>query len=630
MEDSDKLYRFFVDNIDVGAFLIEDKKIVDMSNVGAEMFGYTRDELIGQDPYFVVSDSSREYVRKRVSERNEDPYEAEGLRKDGSTFPIEVQGRELRFDDRAVRLTTVRDVSALVAGQRELLKTANELKTVLATTSQGYWRISSDAQTIEVNPRMAEILGLSPDEVIGTYVHEYLSENEKLLHRKRLEKRKIGEAETYEMVLTSVNGENIPCIFSATPLYDEAGQENGSFALVTDITELKKAKEEAEKANLAKSEFLSSMSHELRTPMNAILGFGQMLEFNPKEPLTETQSTSVRHILKGGQHLLDLINDVLDLAQIEAGKVELSIEQIRVEDVVSDCVMLVQELAASRSIEIRTPVSDDDGCVVRADFTRFKQVLLNLMSNAIKYNRDGGSVRVACEPTSANMSRISVTDTGPGIPENKRGELFQAFSRLGAENSEIEGTGIGLVVCRNLVELMSGQIGFDSKVGEGTTFWIDLPLATTHADDIDGSVAIETAAAEGMLQGMDGTMLYVEDNPSNLQLMELIVSHIDGLTMLSAHTAELGIEIARSKRPDVIILDVNLPGIDGIEALQKLQQMEETKEIPVLALSAAATRRDIDRGKRAGFRYYLTKPMQVAEVTSAIRDVLKSPGISSQ
>ncbi len=390
-----------------------------------------------------------------------------------------------------------------------------------------------------------------------------------------------------------------------------------------DITELKKAKEEADKANLAKSDFLSSMSHELRTPMNAILGFGQMLEFNPKEPLTESQKDCVSHIMKGGRHLLELINGVLDLAKVEAGKVEFSTEDISPGEVLTECLSLIATMAEKRGICVSIPITQEQAPKVRADFTRFKQVLLNLLSNAVKYNRENGSLSVNFEETAGKMLRISVTDTGKGIPADKWDELFKPFNRLGAESTEIEGTGIGLVICKDLAELMNGTVGFESEEGKGSTFWVELPLAERGKDETAAVIDALTAQSEVSLPRMDGRLLYVEDNPDNLKLMELIISRIEGLSMISTHTGELGIELARSERPDVIILDINLPGMSGLEVIKKLRRYEDTKDIPVLALSAAATERDVKRGLDAGFLDYLTKPIQVVKVVDAIKIALE-------
>jgi len=417
------------------------------------------------------------------------------------------------------------------------------------------------------------------------------------------------------------------CVVSSEAMSLTADQEKTLEVLARQVVsqlELRDTVKKLKAANMAKSEFLSSMSHELRTPMNAILGFGQMLEFNPKEPLSLAQKDCVSRILKGGNYLLELINDILELAQIEAGKIKFSIEDIQVEAAVGDCLMLVKDAAAIRNIDIAVTDAIKVFDPVRADYTRLKQVLLNLMSNAIKYNRNGGSMTIDCKITPAGRGVISVTDTGNGIAKNRQAELFIPFSRLEAENSEIEGTGIGLVVCRDLIEQMGGEIGFESVGGKGSTFWVELPLAAGHTGEADVAVAVDAVPSEGKLTDINGTMLYVEDNAANLELMEMIVLRIDGMTMLSAHSAELGIEIAKCKQPDVIVLDINLPGMNGIEAMRRLQEMDETKDIPVLALSAAATKSDLEKGRKAGFLKYLTKPLEVEEVTEAIKSAIET------
>ncbi|MEK7244710.1 MAG: ATP-binding protein, partial [Pseudomonadota bacterium] len=303
--------------------------------------------------------------------------------------------------------------------------------------------------------------------------------------------------------------------------------------LRTDVTAIKQAQETADKANQAKSEFLSSMSHELRTPLNAILGFAQLLQYNPKEPLTETQADSVGIILKGGEHLLKLIDEVLDLAKIEAGRTTLSIEDVSTAALFEEVRSLIEPMAEKAKVALEMIPPEPD-VAIRADYTRTKQVLLNLLSNAVKYNFEGGRVMVRAVPSAGGVLRLGVADTGPGIPAEKQSELFQTFNRLGAEATEVEGTGIGLALSKKLVELMGGAIGFESELGVGSTFWVDMPLAEQPA------IAAITALIEGTemkksgeLPAVRGTILYVEDNPDNLMLMEAVFSEAEGVTLLS-------------------------------------------------------------------------------------------------
>ena len=386
-------------------------------------------------------------------------------------------------------------------------------------------------------------------------------------------------------------------------------------------TLLEQARSDAELANNAKSVFLSSMSHELRTPLNAVLGFGQLLESDPDEPLSENQKECVEQVTRGGKHLLELINDVLDLAKIEAGKVDVSIEEVSPVEVLEDCMPFISVLAVQRGIEVAVPKTTKQR-MVRADHTRLKQVLINLMSNAVKYNRDNGTVTVSFDERDDDVLRVAVADTGAGIPVEKQKELFQPFSRLGAEHSEAEGSGIGLVISKKLAELMGCSIGFESKPGEGSTFWIDMPLAEHVQETRIEQTETATAQVEELFEGMHGSLLYVEDNRSNLRLMELIVARFEGLSMLSAREAEAGIELARQEKPDVIILDINLQDMSGFEVLQHLRRYPETQDIPVCALTAAATKRDIEKGQGAGFFRYLTKPVDVTEVVTAIKAAL--------
>jgi signal transduction histidine kinase/CheY-like chemotaxis protein len=386
--------------------------------------------------------------------------------------------------------------------------------------------------------------------------------------------------------------------------------------------EAKKARATAEEANEAKSGFLANMSHELRTPLNAIIGFSRLLISDRKEPPSERQKDRLNEVIKGGHHLLELINEVLDLAKIEAGKVTLSLEDVRLEKVFEECLALTQILAEQRDVKITAPSERSDLPAVQADYTRCKQVVVNLLSNAVKYNRDGGKVELGCWETAEGMVRISVADTGQGIATEKQGEIFQPFSRLGAEATETEGTGIGLTLTKRLVEMMGGQIGFESVQGQGSTFWIDLPQGKKPTANEETKTVLQVGQVR-QEESSAGVLLYVEDNPANLKLLEEVIEdRLPNLTMLSAHNGELGLELAREHEPDVIILDINLPGMDGFTALEHLMRSENTRHIPVIALSANAMPSDIKKGREAGFRNYLIKPIDPDEIQAAVEEVL--------
>ncbi len=372
----------------------------------------------------------------------------------------------------------------------------------------------------------------------------------------------------------------------------------------------------AEKANLAKSDFLSSMSHELRTPLSAILGFAQLMESGTPLP-TVSQKRSIDQILQAGWYLLDLINEILDLALIESGRLSLSLEPISLADVMHECQAMIEPQAQKRGIRVTFPNIDIPN-FVSADRTRVKQVLINLLSNAIKYNTVGGTVVVDCIASGPKHIRIRVEDTGEGLPPEKLAQLFQPFNRLGQESNTEEGTGIGLVVAKRLVELMGGVIGAESTVGKGSVFWIELNL-TAEPRTADGTVDFQAVAAAEIRAGAQvHTLLYVEDNPANLMLVEDLIARRPDIRLLSARDGDRGIEIARASRPDVILMDINLPGISGITALKILALDPTTAHIPVIALSANAIPRDIAKGLEAGFFRYLTKPIKVNEFMSTL------------
>ena len=436
-------------------------------------------------------------------------------------------------------------------------------------------------------------------------------------------------------VLIARDGSECAIADSCAPIRDRDGRVVGAVLVFRDVTKeyaaqqvlqetnvnLKSAKSVAEKANLAKSEFLSSMSHELRSPLNAILGFAQLMESDSPPP-TPTQKDSLAQILQAGWHLLTLINEILDLTKIESGQVPMSQEPVSLGEVMLECQSMIEPLAKQRGIRMTFPRFGIP-CFVRADQTRVKQVLINLLSNAIKYNIKEGTVEVACIENTPGRIRVSIRDTGAGLSPEKLTQLFQPFNRLGQEAGGEEGTGIGLVVAKRLVELMGGVTGVESTVGVGSVFWFELISVAEPRLAIRECDAL-TLAEPPVPQGARlQTLLYVEDNPANMKLVEQLIKRRPDLRLLTAVNGTLGIEIARATQPTVILMDINLPGISGIEALKVLREDPATAHIPVVALSANAMPRDIEMGLKIGFFRYLTKPIKIKEFMDSLNAALE-------
>ena len=432
-----------------------------------------------------------------------------------------------------------------------------------------------------------------------------------------------GIEDIYDLTYLRKDGTRLPAIVSVTALRDASNTIIGYLLIGTDNTarkqieterkqvemELLTAMEAAEKANLAKSDFLSAMSHELRTPLSAILGFAQLLESGTPPP-TEVQRRSIGQILKAGWYLLALINEILDLALVESGRLALSLEPISLADIMLECQLMIEPDARKLGIRVSFPPTGEQHHVM-ADHTRVKQCLLNLLSNALKYNKHDGSVTVRYKMESKNRVRICVEDTGAGMSPQQLSQLFQPFNRLGQESSAVEGTGIGLVVTKRLVELMSGTIGVESRERQGSVFWIELKLSAAPAL---AEAARHVAVAVPLVpHARQRTLLYVEDNPANLMLVEDLIARRPDIRLLSARDGPSGIKLALAAMPDVILMDINLPGISGTRMMMELAAHPATCHIPVVALSANAMPRDIEKGLEAGFYRYLTKPIRVNE-----------------
>lgn len=393
-----------------------------------------------------------------------------------------------------------------------------------------------------------------------------------------------------------------------------------------DMTQIKlaeqrviQAKVAAEKANQAKSEFLSSMSHELRTPLNAILGYAQLFEYDLN--LTQQQMTNMREIRKAGDHLLQLINDVLDLAKIESGKMTVSLEPVLVSRIISEAFTLVQPQADARGIHLYSSIDALENHYVVADNVRYKQALINLLSNAVKYNNMGGEIEVSLRLITEKTLRLGVRDNGKGIPANRQAEVFQPFNRLNAEFSKIEGSGVGLVITKQLVEMMHGRLDFKSAEGVGTEFWIDLPVASEWNQQQKEIIKSVDYVPTQLAFFEKKNVLYIEDNPTNVRLLQQFFERHDNLTLDVAEEPFIGIYKARSTQPDLIILDINLPGMDGFEAMNVLQNDPMTRHIPVVGLSANAMPYDIERGIKSGFFEYLTKPVDMNHLIETLNRI---------
>jgi PAS domain S-box-containing protein len=633
----------------------DEKGVIQLFNIGAEtMLGYAAVEVVNKitpadihDPQEVIERAralSRELATPiapgfealafKASRGIEDKYELTYIRKDGSRFPAIVSVTALRDADGGIigYLLIGTDNSARKQVEEKLRWTEEGFRLMVeSVTDCAIVMLDSEGRVASWNTGAERIKGYSAEEIVGQHFSRFYPPADIARGTPQHDLDAAAAEGRYEVEGWRVRKDGT--LFWAnvvfTAIRDAAGNARGFAKLTRDLTErrlveqtLTLAKGAAEKANLAKSEFLSSMSHELRSPLNAILGFAQLME-SDATPATASQKASIDEILRAGWYLLELINEILDLAQIESGKLSLSPEPMSLEDVMLECQAMIEPQALQHDIHMTFPQFDVP-CFVAADRTRLKQVLINLLSNATKYNKAGGTVVVDLSGSTPKRIRINVRDTGAGLPAEKLAQLFQPFNRLGQEHGAEQGTGIGLVMSKRLVELMGGVLGVESSVGSGSVFWCELDAAA--APEIEAKSA-ELALAEGTQPESGGplrTLLYVEDNPANLKLVEQLIARRPTLRLLTAVDSNQGIQLARAQQPDVILMDINLPGISGIEAMKILRDDPTTAHIPIVALSANAMPRDVAKGLEAGFFSYLTKPIKVPEFMAALDAALHS------
>jgi PAS domain S-box-containing protein len=524
-------------------------------------------------------------------------------------------------------LLMVEDISERKASEAALERSRGELQLalrenelVMDNSQDVICTADENGRFLRINAACEQLWGYKPSELIGrpysTLVHPDDQAKTQQANKRLLETGKLTD---FVNRYIRKDGSIVDVLWSAT--WSE--KDRIIFCVAHDVTDrsriekaLREAKEEADRANHAKSDFLSRMSHELRTPLNSILGFSQLLD---RQSPTDVQRPRIRYILTAGRHLLNLINEVLDISRIESGTLQLSLEPVCIEEAIAEALDLMRPLAAERSIALGANESLDPTTYVLADRQRLKQVLLNLLSNGVKYSAINGSVTISFTETQ-RFTRISVRDTGAGIPVDKLARLFTPFDRLGAEQSPVEGTGLGLALCQRLVQAMHGTIGVSSTLGNGSTFWLELPQSDSPLQKLEATKS--GVVGEDALSAETRRVLYIEDNFSNVTLVEQMLAERPALELMTAMQGRVGLELARKHAPDLILLDMHLPDMPGWQVLAQLKADHLTREIPVVVISADATTPQIKRLLSAGARAYLTKPIDIVEFFRVVDEVL--------
>ncbi len=631
-------FRELVDAAPDGLIVCDQHGTVLLANAETcRMFGYAREELVGQKVDLLVPSGVRPRHHQHIAGFVATPrlrpmgsgLELHGRRKDGTEFPVEISLSPVSTEDGLMITAGIRDITQRRALESDKRRATAYLTSAVDAVQEAFALFDEHDRVVMVNSAGRQLLGSHLGTgIVGKLFKEVLetalatgafdvsneTRDELLLRWLAYHKTPLGTLD-----VRTGTGRHLRVTERKTA-------EAGTVAMIADVTdemeraaELSAAREAAEAASAAKSEFLSSMSHELRTPLNSILGFAQLLERDRKNPLDARQLERLQYVMRGGEHLLRLIDDVLDLAKIEAGSVTISLEPVGLVEVLGEVVHTLEPMAARAQIRIATEATSGSPQIT-ADRTRVAQILMNFGSNAIKYGRPGGelSFRVEAKP---NVIRVTVVDNGIGIPDHQRHKIFEPFQRAGQEAGPIEGTGIGLTISKRLAEMMQSAVGFSSTEGVGSEFWIEIPVhgGSTVAPTLLVTDRGPSTLATGPAQHR---VVYVEDNPSNIAFMRDLMSELPSVELLTAPTAEIGLELIRARLPKLVIMDINLPGMSGFDAVNQLRAWPETRDIPVIGLSAAALAKDTLRAQDAGFERYLTKPVKVAELVEALEKLL--------